>query len=358
MALKRITDLAVATTLAGSELLEISQLSASVTITATTISAAAADNSYNDSGSGFVTAGFAVGDRVQVSGFTGNTANNIQIGVITALTTGKMTIGGTDGDVIVDDAAGESVTISKWVSRRVSAADLLNDIQPVAFLGVYASDGALSAAHPVGTSGQYAFVDAGASSDPLIYIWDDDTNDWVASGGSGSPGALNFIDLLDVPATYAGQDLKFLRVNATEDGLEFIVPTVGSLVDGPGSFVGNELYTVKVNSLGTALEYVDDRADRVTETGTTRNLADTDLVGNVIITCTNASGCAITIPDTLVGTEPCIVRRASGAGPVTFVAGGTTTIHMPAGLTDVVEDGTVFVDPQGSDVYYIDGRLE
>lgn len=82
------------------------------TKTATTISAAAADNSYNDSGNGFVTAGFEVGDHVVVTGFTGNVANNIADGVITAVTAGKITIGGTDGDVIVDDAAGESVTIA------------------------------------------------------------------------------------------------------------------------------------------------------------------------------------------------------------------------------------------------------
>jgi hypothetical protein len=81
------------------------------TITAATISAQASDNSFNDSGSGFVTAGFGVGQAVVVSGFTGSVANNLT-GIITALTAGKMTIGGTDGDVIVDDAAGESVTIT------------------------------------------------------------------------------------------------------------------------------------------------------------------------------------------------------------------------------------------------------
>lgn len=102
----------------------ISQLSAAVTITGTTISALASDNSYNDSGSGFVAAGFAVDDYVNVVGFTGNVANNIFSGKITALTTAKMTIGGTDGNVIVDDAAGESVTISKWVSQRATAQDI------------------------------------------------------------------------------------------------------------------------------------------------------------------------------------------------------------------------------------------
>lgn len=125
MAQKRITDLDAAAALLGAELLELSMLSDTITITATTISAQASDNSFNDSGSGFVTAGFAVGDRVNVAGFTGDVANNLFVGVITVLTTGKMTIGGTDGDVIVDDAAGESVTITKWVSRRTSIADVL-----------------------------------------------------------------------------------------------------------------------------------------------------------------------------------------------------------------------------------------
>ena len=112
--------------LTGTELVEVSQVSSTVTITATTLSAQASDNSYNDSANGFVTAGFAVGDRVRVTGFTGNAANNITVGIITALTAGKMTIGGTDGDVIVDDAAGESVTIKKWVSRRTTAQAIAN----------------------------------------------------------------------------------------------------------------------------------------------------------------------------------------------------------------------------------------
>lgn len=115
-----ITGMAAASQPTGDELLELSQLSTTVKITATTISAQASDNSFNDSGNGFVTAGFAVGDRVRVQGFTGNAANNILVGKITARTAGKLTIGGTDGDVIVDDAAGESVTITKWVTVRAT----------------------------------------------------------------------------------------------------------------------------------------------------------------------------------------------------------------------------------------------
>lgn len=114
---------AAASALTGEEIGLISQLSTSVTISGTTISADGDDNSYNDSGNGFVTAGFAVGNYVYVEGFTGDVANNIFSAEITALTAGKMTIGGTDGNVIVDDAAGETVTITKWVSARLPLED-------------------------------------------------------------------------------------------------------------------------------------------------------------------------------------------------------------------------------------------
>lgn len=126
MAAKRITDLLAAAALAGTELFEVAQLSDTVTITATTISAAAADNSYNDSANGFVAAGFADGDRVQVAGFTGDVANNILVGTVDTAAAGKLTILAPEGDVIVDDAAGESVTITKWVTRRCTAEDIVN----------------------------------------------------------------------------------------------------------------------------------------------------------------------------------------------------------------------------------------
>ncbi|MFC1777241.1 hypothetical protein ACFL3I_07860, partial [Pseudomonadota bacterium] len=78
---------------------------------ASTISAQASDNSYSDSANGFLTAGFAYGDRISVTGLTG--ANNIVGAVVTAIEAGKLTIGGVEGDVIVDEAAGASVTITR-----------------------------------------------------------------------------------------------------------------------------------------------------------------------------------------------------------------------------------------------------
>lgn len=59
-------------TLDETEIGLLSQRSATIRISGTTISAQASDNSYNDSGAGFVTAGFAVDDYVNVIGFTGN----------------------------------------------------------------------------------------------------------------------------------------------------------------------------------------------------------------------------------------------------------------------------------------------
>lgn len=121
---KRISQLTSAATLAGTELVEVSKLSATVTKTATTISADSTDNSYNDSANGFVTAGFTTGKTIKVSGFTGNVANNITSGVVTSVAAGKIIVGGTDGDVIVTDAAGESVTITQWDSMRSTAQDI------------------------------------------------------------------------------------------------------------------------------------------------------------------------------------------------------------------------------------------
>jgi hypothetical protein len=104
-----------------------------------------------------VTAGFTTNMRVRVSGFTGNVANNILVGVITALTAGKMTIGGADGNVIVDDAAGESVTISRWVSRRATAQDIADLASGLAYTGGLMSVPILAAAmQPTTTNGAAA----------------------------------------------------------------------------------------------------------------------------------------------------------------------------------------------------------
>lgn len=81
--------------------------------TATTLSAAASDSSINDSGNGFITAGFQVGDVVTVAGFTGTPANNGTF-TVSSVAAGKLILDDSAGDpaVFVDDAAGESVTVA------------------------------------------------------------------------------------------------------------------------------------------------------------------------------------------------------------------------------------------------------
>lgn len=84
--------------------------SGGATKTATTISASAADNSISDSGNGFITAGFVVGDEITVTGFANAVNNATRVATIVAA--GKITFGGTDGDSIINETAGASVTVS------------------------------------------------------------------------------------------------------------------------------------------------------------------------------------------------------------------------------------------------------
>lgn len=80
---------------------------ATATITATTISAASADNSYNDSGNGFIAAGFVAGQTIKVSGFA--TADNNGRCRITSVTAGKIIVSGL---TLVIEAATPSVTMA------------------------------------------------------------------------------------------------------------------------------------------------------------------------------------------------------------------------------------------------------
>jgi hypothetical protein len=89
--------------------------------TGATLSAAASDNSYNDSANGFLLAGLQVGDVVTVTGFT-TSANNIAAATITSLTAGKMIIGGAEGNAIEDEAAGDTVTITTGTVSQILKA--------------------------------------------------------------------------------------------------------------------------------------------------------------------------------------------------------------------------------------------
>jgi hypothetical protein len=216
---KRISELTAVAAAAG-YLLEMSRPHPTATITASTISAQASDNSYNDSGSGFVAAGFAVGMSVKVAGFTGDVANNITTGRITALTTGKMTIGGTDGDVIVDDAAGESVTITAYESvagTAQSIADLAATSGP-SVASRYTLDLASQADGDPG-AGKLRFNHATPASATKIFL-DDETSDGVDLSTA----------LLDLGSS------GYIRIQSVDDVGEWLVAKWTAIVDDTGYF--------------------------------------------------------------------------------------------------------------------------
>jgi hypothetical protein len=86
--------------------------SAVVVYTATTIAAVdggASDDTLTDSGSGFVTEGFAVGDSVLILGFTGANAGCVGPVTLTGVAAGTLTFA--TGSLTASDAAGESITL-------------------------------------------------------------------------------------------------------------------------------------------------------------------------------------------------------------------------------------------------------
>ena len=94
---------------------------AGVTKTATTLSFSATDNSINDSGNGFITAGFKIGDVVNVSGST--TAGNNGRAMIMSLTSSKMIL---NGYTIATKTAGDSVTIAV-AGKKLAIPALVDD---------------------------------------------------------------------------------------------------------------------------------------------------------------------------------------------------------------------------------------
>ncbi len=198
---KRTSQFTAAGPLVGSEVLPVSQLSTTVFKTGTTISAASTDNSYNDSANGFLTAGFAAGMAVNVVGFTGSVANNIHSGVIESVTAGKMIIASPEGDVLVTDAAGESVTITAWTSKRLP----VNTISPI---GRHMVPVMASGLTPRQTNGcaALAYLNGAADQPDVAYLAFDNTaveyaEFSIAMPQSWDEGTVTFEPVWTHPAT-------------------------------------------------------------------------------------------------------------------------------------------------------------
>lgn len=106
-------------------------------------------------------------------------------------------------------------------------------------------------------------------------------NQPVPTAGSTNIGSFNpstepiitqtFLLLTDTPAGYGSQAGNLVRVNGTEDALEFVAPTFLNLSDTPASYSGQGSKIVAVNVGESGLEFID--APTVAETFT--DLTDT-----------------------------------------------------------------------------------
>lgn len=247
MAAKRITDLLAAVALAMTDMFEIAQLSPDVTITATTISAAAADNSYNDSANGFLTAGFAAGDRVNVVGFTGNVVNNIKVGIVDTAAAGKLTILSPNGDVIVDDAAGESVTITKWITRSCTGEQLVALLLSDPDLETLIEDEIADAVAGLGPFASDLLVptDVGGTTYTI-----QDTDRMVAKRLTNAAGCTVILPLNATEAVPIGARIRLIVIGA--GGLTVDVEDVSITVISADDFVvAEQNNTVEIHKTGT-----------------------------------------------------------------------------------------------------------
>lgn len=352
MASKKISQLTSAT-VAGADLVELSKLSASVTLTGTNISALASDNSYNHAGSGFVSAGFAAGDQVRVQGFTGNVVNNIFSARVTTLTAGKMTIGDTDGNVIVDDAAGESVTITKWESVRTTAqaiADLAGGGGGggVEIKGLtYTSDTGSTADSDPG-AGLFKWNNATQASATVLYF-DNQTADGVSlTTFYASLGPTGYIYLQQSDDATKWQLWKWTATPVDGTGYRKFTATLQA---SGGSIVDNKTVYADFSSAaaGAALLTEDQ-----TFTGANRGTvtADNDLSFDLAVTnnfsCTPTGGGTLTFTNIAAGAGQSGFIKLDNSGGHTIAAAGTTKVGSTM-LADISTAGIFLLS------YFCDG---
>jgi len=89
-----------------------------ITYLRTDLSFSATDNSINTAAGNFVTAGFALGQTISI---TGSTSNNFTVGIITSVTTLKIIVANV---LVVNESDADSITISTTVPYATWIAHL------------------------------------------------------------------------------------------------------------------------------------------------------------------------------------------------------------------------------------------
>lgn len=117
-------------------------------------------------------------------------------------------------------------------------------------------------------------------SDRTIYLYYEGSVNYShvhlpGAGISGGGGAVDFVDLADVPNSYAGAGGYAVKVNATADGLEFVDETIPEaftdLSDTPSDYTDQAGKVLEVNATEDGLEFGDVGWDDVADKPETFN---------------------------------------------------------------------------------------
>ncbi|WP_270934591.1 hypothetical protein [Falsiroseomonas oryzae] len=177
-----------------------------------------------------------------------------------------------------------------------------------------------------------AVVEAGSAA----LVRTDGTANGLAVIMRGADGAAgDFLALTDTPDSYVGQALRLLRVNSTEDGLEFTeaggsgVEAFLDLTDTPGSYAGQTGRAVVVDAGETGLGFGVPITPVVTHADAT--LAPALAQAGHWFRCTSA--CTITLPADAATAFPIgtsLTFSQASAGALTFTAGAGATVNVAA----------------------------
>ena len=217
---------------------------ASATYTASTISAATSDDSFNDSASAFPITQYEVGDLIQVSGFTGAyTGNNKTYANshrITAITASKITVAASNLTDATAVQAGE-ITISKARNfgddftantSLVTTANLWSfDLWGEILIACSDSDGKIyywnpAASDPLGTVAAEVNATYAPTQNTCILVSKE--RHLIAFGADGNPKKIEWCTSENYSNATSGSDNAWTAA-ATNDAGSFEIDTTGKI---------------------------------------------------------------------------------------------------------------------------------
>ena len=251
----------------------------------------------------------------------------------------KTKLGGIESNATADQTGveikaayeGEANTNAFTDAEKAKLASLDSSL----FLGTFISTGALTAAHPSPVEGSYAFIDTGAGSDAVVYIWDTDSTVYVeqASANIAETAASVKTKYESNPDTNAFTDAEQAKLGGIEVAADV---TDAANVTAAGALMDSELTSeAAVKALDQGVSTTDSPSfTKLDVTGDGVNFSGTFL---------NTSGGDGVLINTADGTanNGLIVRQGSdnimnvysdglNNGSVQFSAAGTPTIQLSA----------------------------